>query len=226
MKNSQAQIIVAVILFALPLTSRAALIPTLGGQLLYDTDLNITWLANANLAASIYPESPVHSAGTMRYDLAQSWITNLNAIDYLGYHDWRLPTTLQPDVTCQYLSSYGNNCSGSEMGHLFYKELGGVAGQSIQTTHNANYNLFKNLQPFVYWSSTGYRVEPYYGFEHAWYFGFGDGYQSTIRMPNELYALAVRSGPVAVVPVPGTGLLLGSGLLGLTCFKRRRLQPR
>ena len=33
-------------------TANATLVPAMGGQVVNDTDLNITWLANANLAAT------------------------------------------------------------------------------------------------------------------------------------------------------------------------------
>ena len=42
------------------------------------------------------------------------------------------------------------------MGHLFYNELGGVAGTSIVTLHNANYSLFSNVLPGYYWSGTSF----------------------------------------------------------------------
>jgi hypothetical protein len=32
------------------------------------------------------------------------------------------------------------------MGNLFYNLLGGTAASSITTSHNANYNLFQNVQ--------------------------------------------------------------------------------
>ncbi len=118
--------------------AHAALTSALGGQVVNDTDLNITWLANANLAASnTFGVSGINAAGWMSWDTAQSWIGAMNAANYLGFNDWRLPTTLQPDASCSYQASgyVGNyNCTGSEMGHLFYNELGGTAGSSILTS--------------------------------------------------------------------------------------------
>jgi Protein of unknown function (DUF1566) len=60
--------------------SNAALVSRLSGQAYYDTNLNITWLTNANLA------------GATDWNAAQSWIAGLNSANYLGYNDWRLPT--------------------------------------------------------------------------------------------------------------------------------------
>lgn len=47
---------------------------------------------------------------------AKAWSASLNIGGITG---WRLPTA---DISCS-----GYNCSTSEMGHLFYDELGGIA---------------------------------------------------------------------------------------------------
>lgn len=74
------------------LQGRAPLTP--GGadyQAYYDTDLNITWLADANAAAgSIYDD--LYPYGSTTWDHAQAWIASLNAANYLGVSNWRLPT--------------------------------------------------------------------------------------------------------------------------------------
>jgi hypothetical protein len=171
-------------------TAHAALESRLGGQAVYDTDLNITWLANANLAATnTFGVSGISPAGWMNWDTAQSWIGAMNAANYLGYNDWRLPTTLQPDASCAFQysdgSSGGIGCTGSEMGHLFYSEFGGVAGSSITATHNTNYSLFSNVQADYYWSGT--EGPPYT--DSAWYFAFGLGFQdANWKMADSFYA--------------------------------------
>src|SRR3989344_1546518 len=149
-----------------------------GGGLIFDDDLNITWQANANLAATnTFGVSGISTsgvnAGIVDWPTAQSWIAAMNTANYLGYSDWRLPTTLQPDATCAAQvngNSYGKNCTGSEMGHLFYAELGGVAWQPIASTHNTNYNLFQNIMPnaVFYLSGTEYAPNTLY----AWDFSF------------------------------------------------------
>jgi hypothetical protein len=40
------------------------------------------------------------------------------------------------------------------MGSLYYNDLGGVSGSTIQLQHKANFALFNNFQPYRYWSST------------------------------------------------------------------------
>lgn len=69
-----------------------------GGGLIYDQDLDITWLANANVN------------GLMTWNGAMTWASNLSYYDSVRnvtYTDWRLPTS----DTCS-----GYNCTGSEMG--------------------------------------------------------------------------------------------------------------
>lgn len=54
------------------------------------------------------------------------------------------------------------------MGNLFYNVLGGRPGDSIATTHNANYNLFTNIQ-------SEYCSGVYFYGSLAWDFGFSQG---------------------------------------------------
>ena len=198
---------------AVSMSANAALVDR-GGGLIYDTDLNITWLADANYAMT----SGFDADGAMTWSTAMTWAADLS---YGGYTDWRLPATVQPDATCGDQSggdSFGYNCTGSEMGHLFYTELGGVARTSIATTHNANYNLFQNVQSDSYWSGTVYAPYIYY----VWSFDFYDGNQLMGIKGNPFYAWAVRPGDVAAVPLPATAWLFGSGLLGLVGMARHK----
>ena len=81
--------------------ANAALTSALGGQVVNDTDRNIVWLANANLAdTNSFGVSGINANGTMSWFTAQNWIGAMNTANYLGYNDWRLPTTLQPDPSC------------------------------------------------------------------------------------------------------------------------------
>lgn len=198
--------------------AHAALYSRLGGAAVYDSDLDITWLADAN-----YTDTSGYLAGGLNaWSQANTWAASL-VVDGIG--GWRLPTTVQPDGTCSDQNagvSWGDNCSGSEMGHLFFDELGGVAGQSIQTTHNSNYDLFSNIQADIYWSSTEYAPNTS---SFAWGFGAGDGYQYAYNKSNTYYAWAVHPGDVAVVPVPAAAWLFGSGLLGLIGVARRFHHP-
>jgi Protein of unknown function (DUF1566) len=173
-----------------------------GNGLIFDQDLNITWLADANYAQT----SGYDLDGKMTWSEANNWANNLT---YGGYSDWRLPTTPPEDIV-----SSGFNKTSSEMGHLFYSELGGAAGSSITTTHNTNFDLFSNIQSDLYWSATSF-----IGLD-AWALNMNDGNQLHGPKNFESNAWAVRSGDVSAVPVPAAFWLFCSGLMGLIGIRR------
>ncbi len=199
------QTIIAVMALFIASHTHAALVERLGGLAYYDDVAQLTWLADANAAG-----------GTMNWTDANDWAANL---DVAGVTGWRLPHTLQPDASCAYQVgdvSYGSNCTGSEMGNLFYNVLDGNAGQSIALTHNANYDLFSNIQAPIYWSATEYALNT----SEAWHFDTTDGAQGAYGKDDSFYAWAVQTGDVSAVPVPAAVWLFVSGLIGLIGFSR------
>ena len=90
-----------IIAFAIP--ANAALLDR-GNGLVYDEDLNITWLQNANYAGM-----------TMAWEEANTWASNLI---FQGHEDWRLP-----DIECA-----DGSCTNGEMGHLYNSE--GISSSS------------------------------------------------------------------------------------------------
>ena len=214
-------------------TANAALISRLGGQAVYDTDLDITWIADARLSASnTFGTVGVHpTVGAMDWDTANTWIANMNAANYLGFSDWRLPSTLVPDASCTGNAvgstgpsgdSTGYNCIGSEMGHLFYTEFGATPGTNVTSGDAEELAKFSNISHSLYWSGTV--ADSTSGL--VWAFGFGDGRQiNNAYKGYGSYALAVRSGDVggvSTVPVPAAVWLVGSGLIGLAGVARRK----
>ena len=184
--------------------SLVGVLPTTPGgtdyQAYYDDAADLTWLANANVN------------GQMSWVDANSWATGL---DVAGVTGWRLPDTLQPDASCSDQSgsdSYGYNCTGSEMGNLFYNVLGNAAGTLSNT------GPFSNVQLGTYWTAAEYAFDTLY----AWAFVMHDGYQDYTNKPFIYAAWAVRSGDVSAVPVPAAVWLFGSGLLGLIGVVRRK----
>ena len=162
-------------------------------QAYYDTTLNITWLADANLAAS-------NTFGTSGCDFAYSGTD-------CGYN---------------VQTGSASTRVYSEMASMFYDTLGNLGwydtnGNGPQLGWGlTNTGPFANLQPNGYWSGLGYA--PNTGF--AWVFNFGNGHQLANRKGNDVYAWAVRPGDV--VPVPAAVWLFGSGLIGLLGVARRK----
>lgn len=178
--------------------SQATLIDR-GGGMIYDADQNITWTANANIN------------GLMDWATAAAWAGNLT---FGGYSDWRLPKTPDNDL------SVGYNKTDSEIGHLFYTEMGITAGNGFTNTFSNNTALFSNFQD-VYWSGSEYGI-PYVN--AAWIFTADVGYQTISFKGYQHYAWAVRTGDVATistVPEPSVIWLFGVGL-GLLVFTIRR----
>lgn len=154
----------------------------------YDTDLNITWLRDANVN------------GLMEWYPAFVWA---DGYSFGGYSDWRLPS----GGGC-----VGFDCTDSEMGHLWYIELGNPSRGPITNSGN-----FQNLQHYGYWSGTeGPR-------RNAAKFDMSIGYQSyAYQVGSWFYAMAVRPGDVPSVPEPESLALMLAGLTALTVAVRRR----
>ena len=188
-----------------------------GGGLIYDDVLDITWLADANYAQT----SGYDSDGVMDFHEANTWAAGLS---YGGLNNWRLPTALNQDGSGP-CSDF--NCTSSEMGHMFYNNLGATRNSSVLSgTNTDNLALFTNLQSYVYWSGTVYAPFPA---SSAWNFVFHDGRQGRNGQDDGgpgtvFYAWAVRPGDVSAISEPETYamLLAGLGLLGGVAKWRRR----
>ena len=162
---------------------------TADAEFAYDTVLDATWYLTANNTG-------------LNWDNAKSWAAGLTVGTFSG---WSLPAA-DPGCGINY------NCTGSQMGELYYTALGNAAGGPLSNT-----GPFKNLQHVGYWSGTEYAPSPV----AAWFFGTYNGFQSAVDKHGHLYALAVRPGDVAAVPEPGTVALLLSGLAGVMVMRRR-----
>ena len=111
----------------------ATLLLSLDGTTVYDTVNNVTWLANANLAATDRfglsickgsgPQPCVNPSGSMGYQAAAAWVNAMNAANYLGHTNWQLPTTPTNDSGCGKTGPTGGNfgfgCTVSAFGSLW-----------------------------------------------------------------------------------------------------------
>lgn len=178
-----------------------------GGGMIYDTDLDVTWLQDANRART----SGYDADGKMNWHDAVAWAAGL---DVGGYRDWRLPKI---GVA---LSGYHDD---SELGHLFHVTLGHAWGSAF--THTGPFvNVQSSLFSTWYWFGTERADLTAY----AWFFytgASGGGTQGVDSKAYPLYAWAVRDGDVAPVPLPAGTWLLASGLAAL-CARRCRRLPR
>jgi hypothetical protein len=189
-------------------------------NLVYDTDLDITWFTFSNS-----PDT---------WDNQVAWASALSVTFGSNlYTDWRLPTTVDGPSVYGYdgTTTAGYNITSSEMGHLDYTELGNsgyydTSGNVTGCYKNdftwhclSNTGDFQGLLPSIYWSGTEYSTDP----AEAWYFEYDVGNQNTLTKGATMYAMAVRDG-LAVVPEPMSMVLFAAG--GVVMAARRKLMRR
>jgi hypothetical protein len=176
-----------------------------GNQLVRDAASNITWLADANFAASEqgrdlaakYAVQGINKDGSMTWPTANQLITAMNAADYLGHNNWRMPTSDAEPTQDYYRYQQDNTTNYDEMAELYFVELGGQAGSTILRTPGYE-QWFNNFQPYLYWTETegldNFGPKPN---THKT-FSFGNGFRSDNTDPNEMYVLPVYDGPQKV----------------------------
>ena len=218
----------------------------------YDTTLNITWLANANLAqTTTFGVSGSNGLGRMEWDTAVAWIAAMNSANYLGISSWRLPKMVDignNGCTVNSLVSYnGGDCGynvvstgpqASETASLFYDTLGNLAFYTTSGTPNPSCvgcPKWQNTAPFVnlgasnfYWygqETTTDSTGIDYGSPafYAWYFGPSGAQRPQDKTGSFYNAWAVVDGDVSVVPVPAAVWLFGSAMGVLGIARRRQL---
>jgi hypothetical protein len=211
------------LLCLLPLSINAALIPQLDGEVLFDDDLGIVFLADMSLGASeTFGVEGIGENGEMNWFTANNFIDAMNTFDggagWLGINNWRLPETVIPDPGCETTASnpppsFGFNCTLSEMGHLYYIEWG--RDDTIDNDASraaAEANGFRNLTFFPYWSGTENVGSSAYDFF------FSGGSQATLSKAFDGGVLPVAT--VAPIPVPAAAWLFGSALALMAGLRR------
>jgi hypothetical protein len=181
-----------------------------GGQTVYDPETNVTWLADANLAATWLSGSTLSEFdtlglprcktapdtkpcvaldGSMNYESAEQFIANMNAYDhgkgYLGQTNWQLPSL---EASCPTYSCGGDR---NPMGNLYYDQLNFTAGTPVVPVPDIAVGPFHHLLPFPYWEclaktiqdacETGDKFPQVPGANSEWGFSFGTGFLGTER---------------------------------------------
>ena len=149
------------------------------------------------------------SDGDLWWSEAVEWVAHLNANNYKGFTNWRLPEVTQPDPTCSDQSTddppqgFGYRCTGSELGHLFNAPAPAGLENPNELDDNCNPDCFVNTAPFVntrediYRSGTDFAPDP----TEAWEFNTRSGRQSawpkTADAPATRYVWVVRPGALS-----------------------------
>lgn len=212
-------------------------------NLIWDDDNNgnsVVWLDYTNAGAFW----SIQNAWAVGLDSSLTY--NINAAYNIDWdtNSWRLPSTVDGECVrgSDGTTTAGYNITSSEIGHLFYTELGNLGFQDTSGNSQSGYGLintgeFDNLVSFAnYWSGTRANFSDLSGtgMEDFWIFSVPTGFQAS--MPSNMlygYGLAVRSGQVyeaasapAPVPEPGTILLFGTGLAGFATLKIKQKRSR
>lgn len=178
------------------------------GQTVYDPRMDITWLADADLArtqtfgaqcANYEPSDKpdffppgipcIDADGAMTHETALHWIDGMNkysgpsGVGWLGQTEWKLPAD---PALCG-----GFGCTDTPMGELYYIQLHLSQGTPVVTTPGI-VGPFNHVQPYLYWNCGASNTRPpcqnpfnVVGFGGS--FSLGNGFQGSDVTGNDLY---------------------------------------
>lgn len=226
-------------------------------QAFYDTVLDVTWLTDFNLAQSNQfgmalsttsistNDNQIGTSGSTTWNGANSWVAGMNAANYLGVNNWRLPSMQDISVACSSFSFDGSTDCGynvrtintngeafSEIAHLYSDTLGNVSnfdsnGDRNSTSANAleSAGQFINIQHQSgdrYWIG----VEDSAITSRALTFAFGTGQQFSVAKTQSNFVAVLVDGDISAavspVPEPTTVWMLIAGL-ALLVFRKKSL---
>ena len=171
-------------------------------QLIYDGAQNITWLDYTHWDTTNNGNN-YNDTWQNQVNWAQNLTVNFNGLTITG---WSLPTTTDGSTTWTYYdgtTSAGVNKTNSQMGYLYYTELGNKGVQDINGNLQTGWGLtntgpFKNLLSYPYWSVTEHSADP----ALAWAFATNSGSQYATSTSDYSYGLAVLPGDISAVQAP------------------------
>ena len=186
--------------------------PAADGQTVYDPNLNVTWLADANLAGKqTFGVSNINKNGSMDYATALRWVDAMNKLDhgagYLGHNNWQLPTAPVQDRAAHVPDGTANR-SGSIVRAARWDLC--ITVRWVFASRTRPFRIpantvgpFNDFQPYLYWSGSA-AADPKQGFVS---FSFNTGFQGANVSLNYLYVLPMIKGKL-----PGTPPAAGKGL--------------
>lgn len=180
-----------------------------GGQSVYDPVADVTWAANANLAATNTfglplctkqgtPNVCVNADGAMNWDSAVQFVASMNSgSGYLGQKNWMLPPV---NAACDVTFACNVPPSTDPMEELYYGQFKLSAGTPVVPTPAVVVGGFSHLQPYLYWGCSATSMQspcrstlPVNGFQFS--FTLGSGFQDTDVLKNNLYVTVYFVGP-------------------------------
>lgn len=224
-------------------SAQAALVSRAGSTMIYDTDLDITWVADVNLFktladasgdANVYVQNIISANNGVVYSSPNNYSDingayNLSSADFnistggmtwFGAMAWTNSLVYGGYSDWRLSSTSSYNLVDAELAHLVYSELGGNIGSNIPDTP-----YFINEQPGSYWLNLEY--VPNLNSALLFNTSYTD-IRYTSKIAPYLHSWAVRSGDVSAsgdfpsVPLPSSILLFGSVLAGFVCAGRRK----
>ena len=214
------------------------------GTTVYDAVNGVTWLTDADLAASVVADSADDPAtsldtpprfglplcnpdstddciwpdGAMSYTSAQKWVKRMNAASYLGHDNWQLPSTPLKDSGCSSKGPSNNNfgfgCSAGALGSLYYVGMGITAPNTAVPIPPNTVGPFLNFQPATYWSHSKGGGLA----DSIANFSFADGAQGGTNTFNYAYVLPLIKGRIPGKKSPSTNTSLELSDNGLTVY--------
>ena len=185
-------------------------------QLIYDPVTKVAYLANANFAATLRPDSPyyvtgINPDGSMNQETLANFLAALNNPEhpYLGLTGWSVPTTVaggaNADCSIQVKTGgpdIGYNCDGSasDLGELYYNQFGIEAGRTVNETWSWQRWYFYNLVPDYYWQCDPAPGQSPSQCVHTLAsgqipsFSFESGYEGVQSDPNDLFVMLMVPG--------------------------------